>query len=242
MRFVRCALSLAIALGVAGCVTRADFERVRREQQEMRASLADTQLAVDKVNRRLDTVQSTVQERGSGSNSRTALADLERRVAGLEARSAAPGETVPPTEGGTGGAPAPAEAGAAVKGTPAAAIAWRREESRLAGSDLNPNYRRALELYKQGQLDQAIEQFRLFLRSGGKSDLADNAQYWIGEAYYSRGDYNRAIIELNRSFSVSAGRSGSGGAVGSSDCLLQFGRSNRCTPYPAKADQRPSIE
>lgn len=196
MRLVRfrCAALLAVALGIAGCVTRADFERVRREQQEMRASLADTQLAVDKVNRRLDTMQSTVQERGGGAN-KTALANLERRVAGLEARGASPGETVPPSEGGTGAATT--EAGAAVKGTPAAAIAWRREESRLAGSDLNPTYRRALELYKQGQFDQAIEQFRLFLRSAGKSDLVDNAQYWIGEAYYSRGDYNRAIIELN---------------------------------------------
>ena len=27
--------------------------------------------------------------------------------------------------------------------------------------------------------------------------LADDAQYWIGEAYYAQGDYNRAIIELN---------------------------------------------
>jgi tol-pal system protein YbgF len=192
MRLVGSAVFLAIALGAAGCVTRADFERVRRDQQEMRALLADTQLAVDKVNRRLDALQSTVQEQGGGGN-KTTLAQLERRVASLEARGAAPGDLLPP-EGGVG---APLEMGAAVKGSPAAAIAWRREESRLASGDLNPTYRRALELYKQGQLDQAIEQFRLFLRSAGKSDLADNAQYWIGEAYYSQADYNRAIIELN---------------------------------------------
>jgi len=38
---------------------------------------------------------------------------------------------------------------------------------------------------------------RDFLRQNPKSDLADNAQFWLGEAYYSRGDYNRSIIELN---------------------------------------------
>ncbi len=39
--------------------------------------------------------------------------------------------------------------------------------------------------------------FRDFLRGNPKSPLADNAQYWIGEAYFAQGDYNRSIIELN---------------------------------------------
>ena len=80
--------------------------------------------------------------------------------------------------------------------TEAANIALRRED-RQPATPANEAYRRALQSYRDGQSDQAIQQFREYVRSNPKSDLADNAQYWIGEAYYSKGDYNRAIIELN---------------------------------------------
>jgi tol-pal system protein YbgF len=52
-------------------------------------------------------------------------------------------------------------------------------------------------MVRLGQCDQAVSNFRSFLRKKPKSDLADNAQYWIGECYYGQRDYNRAIIELN---------------------------------------------
>ena len=38
---------------------------------------------------------------------------------------------------------------------------------------------------------------RDFIRKNQKSELTDNAQYWIGSCYYGQRDYNRAIIELN---------------------------------------------
>lgn len=34
-----------------------------------------------------------------------------------------------------------------------------------------------------------------------KNKLADNAQYWIGECYYSLKNYQRAIIEFEKVFS-----------------------------------------
>ena len=71
-----------------------------------------------------------------------------------------------------------------------------RREAQAASRRTDP-YRRALQLYRDGQSEQAIQQFRDFLRANPKSPLADNAQYWIGEAYFAQGDYNRSIIELN---------------------------------------------
>jgi len=50
---------------------------------------------------------------------------------------------------------------------------------------------------RQGQCGQAVPKLRDFIRKNPKSDLTDNAQYWIGNCYYSQRDYNRAIIELN---------------------------------------------
>ena len=56
MSFLRWLSFLLIALTAVGCATTADLQRVRREQQEVRALLADTQVSVDQINRRLDRV------------------------------------------------------------------------------------------------------------------------------------------------------------------------------------------
>lgn len=186
----RGALLIALTVLVGGCATVADYERLRRDQQDTRAQLADLQVSVDSINRRLDTVRSSMDERGGGRES-AAVKTLERRVADLEARlsqSPLPTETPLP---GMAESPPPTPK---LPGTEAAAIAMRREASRGAVPD---GYKKGLQLYREGQAEPAIQQFRDFLRANPKSDLADNAQYWIGETYYSRGDYNRAIIELN---------------------------------------------
>jgi tol-pal system protein YbgF len=185
---------LAAALAASSCVSRADFERVKRDQQEMRARLADVQVSLDSINRRLDTVRTSMDDKGGGQNS-AAMRDLTRRVSDLEAAR-------------VGAPPTPTEIGVIAVGTPvapvvpnvprteAANIALRRED-RQPATAANEGYRRALQSYRDGQANQAIQQFRDYLRNNPKSDLSDNAQYWIGESYYSKSDYNRAIIELN---------------------------------------------
>jgi tol-pal system protein YbgF len=185
----RVALVLLL-VAAAGCASRADVERIRRDQQEMRARLADVQVALDSVNRRLDTMRSSASERGGDS---ATVKALERRIAELESRSPVP---TPTLEGAIPGTPAVERPTVSIPRTEAANIALRREE-RQPATPANEGYRRALQSYRDGQPDQAVQQFREYLRNNPKSDLADNAQYWIGESYYSKNDYNRAIIELN---------------------------------------------
>lgn len=194
----RIALTIAALVLAGGCASRADLERVRRDQQDLRARLADVQVSLDSVNRRLDTMKSSLGEGGGGSA--TAMHALEKRVADLEARASVSPVPPPSDTGAVAAIPAPAEQrpppAPNVPRTEAANIALRREDRAPAGSPNDP-YRRGLQAYREGQADQAIQQFHDYLRSNPKSDLSDNAQYWIGEAYYSKGDYNRAIIELN---------------------------------------------
>jgi tol-pal system protein YbgF len=176
-----------------GCATRADLERVRRESQELRARVADSQVALDRLSRQV----SASGESEDTQRDRAAVEALARRVADLEAQLGRL-RTQPSAGTVVEGAGAAATGGGlpgGVQRTQAAAIAWDREASGLQSAD--PQYQRALQLYREGQSEEAIRLLRDFLRQNPKSDLADNAQFWLGEAYYSRGDYNRAIIELN---------------------------------------------
>jgi tol-pal system protein YbgF len=59
------------------------------------------------------------------------------------------------------------------------------------------DYRGAWQSLHGQQYDKAIQQFRTFQRKNPSSELADDAQYWIGESYFTRRDYNRAILEYN---------------------------------------------
>jgi tol-pal system protein YbgF len=59
------------------------------------------------------------------------------------------------------------------------------------------DYRGAWQSLNGQQYDKAIQQFRTFQRKNPNSELADDAQYWIGESYFTRRDYNRAILEYN---------------------------------------------
>ncbi|MBI9076825.1 MAG: tol-pal system protein YbgF [Desulfatibacillum sp.] len=54
-------------------------------------------------------------------------------------------------------------------------------------------YAAAYRLYQNRDREKAISAFESFLRDYPGHDLADNAQYWIGEAYYDGKMYPEAI-------------------------------------------------
>jgi tol-pal system protein YbgF len=80
------------------------------------------------------------------------------------------------------------ESGAALAGGGSGA------EAPAAGAqDEQAAYNRAFERLKAGEYGVAITQFRDFMTSYPNSALLDNAQYWIGEAYYVTRDYDQAL-------------------------------------------------
>lgn len=58
------------------------------------------------------------------------------------------------------------------------------------------SYDDALQLYRAGDIDGAIQGFQQFLDSGAQGDQAALAQYWIGNAYYSQRNYQEAVRYL----------------------------------------------
>ena len=202
---------------LAGCATRADLLQVQQDQREVRALLADQQVAVEGLRRRVDMLRTEMSEggrRGSAgggmpSDVRQQLADMESRMIALEQGR---GAVVPTPAGGTpppppadqpvvasrpAEVPMPPVAPTPTRPPSAQEAALAKEDAALQGSRGDGDYREAIAMIRQGQCNQAVPKLRDFIRKNPKSDLADNAQYWIGSCYYSQRDYNRAIIELN---------------------------------------------
>lgn len=55
-------------------------------------------------------------------------------------------------------------------------------------------YDDSLAAYKDGKYKSAIGGFRNFLKKYSKSDLKDNAQFWIGECYMGLKEHEQAIL------------------------------------------------
>src|SRR4029077_2447404 len=59
-------------------------------------------------------------------------------------------------------------------------------------------YQAAFDLLRPGQYDRAIAGFQAFLSTYPSSALADNAQYWLGEAYYVNKQFPESLTAFQR--------------------------------------------
>jgi tol-pal system protein YbgF len=87
---------------------------------------------------------------------------------------------------------------------PAEAAPGTTEGGTAAGGDAKsvPDattlYNSGLSYYTGGQYQLATQAFQEYLQYYGDTDLASNAQFYIGECYYSVGNYTQAIEEYNK--------------------------------------------
>ncbi|NVM57809.1 MAG: tol-pal system protein YbgF [Desulfobacterales bacterium] len=69
-----------------------------------------------------------------------------------------------------------------------------KKATRSAKLSPQHQYDKAYTVYTQHRYDEALALFKNFLKRYPKHDLADNAQYWLGEIYYDMEDYPNAIL------------------------------------------------
>jgi tol-pal system protein YbgF len=55
-------------------------------------------------------------------------------------------------------------------------------------------YDKTLTTYKEGKYEEAVTGFKSFIKKHPKSDLTDNAQFWIGESHMALKQYEQAIL------------------------------------------------
>lgn len=116
----------------------------------------------------------------SRKQQRDLYADLELRLRTLESRG-----------GGASGAAAASAAGAGPH------LSSAQDAASPSGDD-KLSYQAAFNLLKDGQYDRAITAFQKFLAIYPDSSLADNAQYWLGEAFYVNKAYPEALSAFQR--------------------------------------------
>lgn len=184
---------------LAGCATTEDVAVVQRGQaqmtQEMTQRVAKLEAGQEEVRRnqadlgvKLDQMASEMQVltgrfEESRHQSQRALQELaalrqtqEQRLREMEQKLKTPHEP-PAPGGGAQASPAPAQ-----------------EAKPPAKKSPEELYKDAYDTLKEGHPAEAREQFKKFLKLHPKSDLADNAQYWIGETYYVERDYEKAVL------------------------------------------------
>jgi tol-pal system protein YbgF len=59
-------------------------------------------------------------------------------------------------------------------------------------------YRDAYESFHKGNLEGARRKFEAFLKQYPNTELSNNAQFWIGETYYQKKDFEKAILEYEK--------------------------------------------
>jgi len=108
---------------------------------------------------------------------RDLLADMDRRVSALEQQK-------------TSATATPASSAGAASSTPPAAAPVSAQEQKA--------YDAAFDLLKQGYYERAAKGFRDFISKYPQSALRDNAQYWLGQAYYVVRNFRQALVEFGK--------------------------------------------
>ena len=211
VRVSRQALCPLILLGfwLAGCATQADLQQVKSERRAIRTQVANTGASIDGLQSKVQQLQGEIEEFGHNltrlskreSGNAPSLRKIERRLGALEERlgvveghlrsarrSPEPGLDEPVGPG------ARAATTPSLPFTPSTSISPPSTADTLECQNL---YRGAVRLFQDQKYNPAIQEFRTFQRRCPESQMADDAQYWIGESHYVQNDYNRAILEFN---------------------------------------------
>ena len=102
-------------------------------------------------------------------------------------------------EKGRGGGPRPPGPGPAPGGPSPTASAAPPPASGAQGEQL---YHDAFKLLQDGDYPGAERAFKTFVQRNPQHPLAGNAQYWLGETYYARRDYQNAMVSFAEGYKV----------------------------------------
>jgi len=208
--------------------TDAETAALRAVDARLRAQGADGERDVTTLNRRLDSLATSLTELNSRLDELSARVDALGRQVRASPNPPSPSTPSPSTQGGasgagstspaagtsattsvagsTGGTATPSTPPRTTTGTPATSPPPTGQRPATT-SALQPQdiYQAAYIDFSKGSYALAMAGFREFLRRFPEHPLAGNAQYWIGEGYFSQartaanaGQGDRVVQELEQ--------------------------------------------
>ena len=218
---VMCGVALVTALGAGCATTRPEDDPMQVKLNDLDARVArieriiSNQSLVD-LAQHLDQVQGDVRQlrgrieeleysnEGMKKQQRDLYNDLDKRISGQGRGGGAGAGGGPDGSAGAGGAAGSSAAAGGAAGSAAASSSASGGNSVPAGGGLadaggsganseeQTVYAQSFDALKAGSFSVAITGFKGFLSSYPSSPLAENAQYWLGEAYYVTHDFDSA--------------------------------------------------
>ncbi len=118
------------------------------------------------------------------------LVDLQNTVQSLDAKISGGGSAAPSTGASSSGGAMPSQPSGGLPPSGAAAGGG-------AAPSADTLYSNGLRDITSGKYDLARQEFRDYLKFYGDTDLASNAQFYLGEIAYSQKNYDQAVTEYD---------------------------------------------
>ncbi|MGH7724459.1 MAG: tol-pal system protein YbgF [Candidatus Eiseniibacteriota bacterium] len=189
--------------------TKAELDQARTELEEqqklVRSLRAGSETNVQEVLGRVEQLEARLEEQSQMLNdlsgrARTRGLVFDTTATGVRAGSSTTPSTDPSTGApGTGSTGSTGSAGA-VTAAPGTTTGGSTSPAPSGGVRVDPTaaYDQAVLDFTQGRFPLALTEFRAFVAQYPTSDLADNAQYGVGESYYAQSQYDSALVEYRR--------------------------------------------
>lgn len=223
-------LILFFSVVLGACNPPVDLGPVRSDIRNTQTRLADVNASIDTVRSEIATVRGDLEAMRHrvdrvAQDSHTpprGMRTLEERIAALERRLAPPPrrEPYPPPLTPLPGELAPPQPPQPLLTDPTDPNAPFLDPQAMQEQQ---EYAMALQLLREQQYDKAVEQLRSFQRVYPTSEMADDAQYWIGESYFLQNDFNRAILEFNDVLKYRRGDKRPDALVRQAEAFLEIG-------------------
>lgn len=199
------------ALALGGCAAQADIAALRAEQRLLARRLADTRADVQAVKGDVARLRGQLDDMGyrrrytppppppDRYNDMGGMPGEGPGGSGMDpSQQAAYGDPSqppppPPTDPRYGAIEPPSEPSAPPAPASPPSVDLNADYSK--GQD--PDYRQGLESYQRADYGRAVQSLRRYVGKNPTGEAVPNAQYWIGESYYSQGKYNEAILAYN---------------------------------------------
>ena len=181
----------------AGAVKEDSFTAVRESQAEVASRLSDLSGSLNDLRGRFEEnryfAEKTLKEHTAESDVlRAQISSLESNMKMLKDRMSAIESTSRLNEGVSGQqGPSTQGEGAGPKAEPATPVASQENTDQ---DERTKAYDAALQSFKDKKYKESRTKFEAFIKDYPKSDLTDNAQFWIAETYYAEKNYEDAIL------------------------------------------------